>query len=158
MLAQKIRDALSSILPARQDDDTGPDPVDLAVAALFVELVRADFEVQESERRMVIAALGSIFELDEPSARELLAAAEDRANETVSLFEYTDIIHNALSPSDKIEVVEHLFRIAFADGHLGDHEDHMLRKVRGLLHIPQRDYIAAKQRARQAAEPAAKTT
>jgi uncharacterized tellurite resistance protein B-like protein len=47
-----------------------------------------------------------------------------------------------------VEIIERLWQIAFADNHLDKHEEHLVRKVADLLHVPHRDFIAAKKRAR----------
>jgi uncharacterized tellurite resistance protein B-like protein len=49
---------------------------------------------------------------------------------------------------ERITLIEMLWRVAWADKVLSDHEQHMMRKISSLLYIPHKDYIAAKQRAR----------
>ncbi|MCB1057425.1 MAG: TerB family tellurite resistance protein [Acidobacteria bacterium] len=124
------------------------DPVQLATAALFVEVMRSDFDEAPAERQVVESALARLLALDAAGVSELLAVAEDAARESVSLFEFTHPIHQNLSPEQKVEIIEGLWRVVFADGRMDAHEDHMMSKIRGLLHIPQEDYVAAKQRAR----------
>lgn len=131
--------------------DTDPQhAVRLATAVLFVELMRSDFEIFFAEQRQVLRSVERVLHLSRDEAEELLEMAEAAADESVSIFEFTQEIHNAFTPAQKVEVMEGLWRIAFADGSLSHMEDHMLRKIKGLLHIPQKDYIAAKQRAREA--------
>jgi len=122
--------------------------VSLATAALLVEMTRSDFEVHPEERKTVETAMTKLLHLSPEEAASILELAEQKADDSVSLYEFTSLIHDKFSPERKVEVVEHLWRVAFADGRLADHEMHMMRKVKGLLHIPQRDYVAAKQRAR----------
>ena len=40
--------------------------------------------------------------------------------------------------------------VAYADGHLDAHENHLINKVAGLLHVTHGEYIAAKLHAKQA--------
>jgi uncharacterized tellurite resistance protein B-like protein len=51
---------------------------------------------------------------------------------------------------DKVRMVEHLWRVAYADGVLTAHENHLMRRVSDLLHVPHGAYISAKMRAKQA--------
>ena len=113
-----------------------------------MEMVRSDFEIDREEIQAVEAAVRDLVGTDEEALHELLRQAERNAEESVSLYEFTRVLHEKLTPEQKLEVVEALWRIAFADGRLDDHELHMMRKIQGLLHIPQKDLIAAKQRAR----------
>ena len=47
-----------------------------------------------------------------------------------------------------MQVVERLWRIAYADEHVDRLEEHLVRKIANLLHVSHRDYIAAKLAAR----------
>jgi uncharacterized tellurite resistance protein B-like protein len=44
-----------------------------------------------------------------------------------------------------------MWQVAYADGHLAAHENHVLWRVADLLHVPHGAYIHAKLRARAAA-------
>lgn len=133
---------------APQDGETRA--VHLATASLFLELMRSDFEILFSEQRQVLRSVERVLELNRDEAEELVHLAEQQVEETVSLYEFTAQIHGAFTSEQKVQVIENLWRIAFADGSLSHLEEHMMRKVKGLLHVPQKDYIAAKKRAREA--------
>lgn len=149
-LLSTLRDLLEGRTGNAGDVPGDSDPVQLATAALFVQVMRSDFDEGPRERRVVEGALERILGLDREGVAELLALAEEAARESVSLFEFTHPIHQNLSAAQKLEVIEGLWRVVFADGRMDAHEDHMMSKIRGLLHIPQEDYVAAKQRARDA--------
>jgi uncharacterized tellurite resistance protein B-like protein len=51
----------------------------------------------------------------------------------------------------KLRMVEHMWRVAYADGHLSEHERHVLWRVADLLHVPQGAYVNARLRAQQTA-------
>ncbi|MEM9292140.1 MAG: TerB family tellurite resistance protein [Acidobacteriota bacterium] len=123
--------------------------VRLAAAALFAELIGADFHHHPEERRTALAAIQKALELPREEADALLDLAEDEASISVSLYEFTRLVHQHFSEAEKLRVVEGLWRVAYADGRLDHHEDHMLRKVKSLLHIPQAAFIEAKLRARE---------
>jgi uncharacterized tellurite resistance protein B-like protein len=120
----------------------------LATAALFVEMMRADFEVTEDERRKLEALVSETLELDPAETGELLAVAEREVDSSVELFQFTRLIDEAFTPEQKAQVVERLWRIAYADEHVDRLEEHMVRKIANLLHVSHRDYIAAKLAAR----------
>ncbi len=52
----------------------------------------------------------------------------------------------------KLRMVEHMWRIAYADGRLGDQERHVMWRLSDLLHVPQGAYINAKMRAQARAD------
>ncbi len=116
----------------------------LAAAALLVEMTRADFTVEQSEREAVLEALRRTFPLQERELTELVALAESEASNTVSLFPFTDLINRHYGPEEKRTLIRMLWRVAAADGHLDKYEDHLVRKVAELLYVPHRDFIRCK--------------
>jgi uncharacterized tellurite resistance protein B-like protein len=135
---------------AGQADADSEHALHLATAALFIEVMRADFAVKEEERAMVVEAVREALALSPEETAELVQLAEEEARQSVSLFEFTRLVDRGFSPDQKKEVVELLWRIALADSHLEMHEEYTVRKIAGLLHVPHQDFIEAKRRARQA--------
>ncbi len=125
-----------------------PDPVQVATAALLSQMVDADFEETDQEIGQLRSAVQALLGLDEQDTDELVAQATAEARVSVSLYEFTRVLHRSLDPADKVRVVELLWQIAYADGDLAPEEEFLVRKVARLLHVPDRDFIAAKKRAR----------
>jgi uncharacterized tellurite resistance protein B-like protein len=122
----------------------------LATAALFVEMMRVDFQVTDEERRNLETVVRETLGLDPDETRELLALAEEEVDAAVELFQFTRLIDESFSTEQKALLVERLWRIAYADAHVDRLEEHLVRKIANLLHVSHRDYIAAKQAARPA--------
>ena len=116
----------------------------LAAAVLLVEIARADFHIDPRERAAIRRVLASAYDLRRDEAADLVARAEAAAEESVSLYEFTRPLNEALSPADKVEIVEMLWRVAFADGRLDKYEEHQVRKTAELLYVPHRRFIRAK--------------
>jgi uncharacterized tellurite resistance protein B-like protein len=120
----------------------------LAAAALMFEIVRADAEVKDEERTVVRAAIQGTFGLKPDEADELMQLAEEESREAASLYEFTRLIDQAFTPEQKKRVVELLWLVAFADAEKHALEEHLVRRIAGLLHVPHPDFIDAKIRAR----------
>ena len=120
----------------------------IATAALFVEMTRADFQALQVENEAVLESLQTTLDLDRGTATELLGLAQEEAEEAIELFQFTRLVDSSFTAEQKVEIVERLWQIAFSDDHLDKHEEHLVRKVADLLHVPHRDFIAAKKRAR----------
>ena len=120
----------------------------LATAVLFVEVTRADFEVEDVEDRMVLEAIESTLEISSEQAHELLELAKIEASEAVELFQFTRLVDRGFTAAQKIDVLQRLWEVAFSDSHLDHQEERLVRKVADLLHVPHSDFIAAKKRAR----------
>ena len=135
----------------RKRDETPRDPAParrLAVATLLVEIARADFEVDASERTAIRRMLASAYGLDPGSARLLVEEAERAIEEAVSLYEFTSRLNEELSPPEKVEIIEMLWRVAFADGRLDKYEEHLVRRIADLIHVPHSVFIRMKHKAR----------
>lgn len=128
----------------------------VATAALLLEVMRSDGEISPAERTTIAAALRGHFALDAAEHETLLALAEEEARQANDYYQFTSLINRHCEREEKLRIVENLWRVAMADAHLDAHELHLMRKLADLLHIGHADYVAAKQRARAAANfPAA---
>jgi uncharacterized tellurite resistance protein B-like protein len=122
----------------------------LATAALLVEVVRGDGSIAPAERAAMLAAIGAKFGLAADEAAALVDLAEQETRSASDYFQFTSLINRSFSPAQKLRVIELMWRVAYADATLSAHEQHVMRKVAELLHVPHGDYIAAKMRARDA--------
>ena len=120
----------------------------LAAAALLFEVVRADATVKDEERTVVRAAVQSTFGLAREEAEELVHLAEQASRSAGSLHEFTSLVDRELAPDQKKRLVELLWLVVFADAEKDAHEEHLVRRIAGLLHVPHPDFIDAKIRAR----------
>jgi uncharacterized tellurite resistance protein B-like protein len=120
----------------------------VAAAALLFEVGRGDGEVKAEERTVMRAAIQSTLGLTASETEELLALAEAQSRSAVSLYEFTSLLDREFSPEQKKRVVELLWLVAFADGEKHAHEEHLVRQIANLLHVPHPDFIDAKIRAR----------
>jgi len=123
----------------------------LATAALLVEVVRSDGTIAPAEREAMLAALGGKFSLAPQEAAALVELAEQESRLANDTYQFTSLINRDFSPAQKLRVIELMWQVAYADDALGAHEQHVLRRIAELLHVPHGDYIAAKMRARDAA-------
>jgi uncharacterized tellurite resistance protein B-like protein len=123
----------------------------LAVAALLVEILRADFDASADERRQVLESLRSLLGLDATACAELLDLAERRIDQSHDLYQFTSEVNRAYSAQDKLRLVEQLWRVARADERVHKYEEHLIRRIADLLHVPHSAYIAAKLRSEDTA-------
>jgi uncharacterized tellurite resistance protein B-like protein len=124
----------------------------LATAALLIEMMRADAEVSEEERGMVMKTIMAVFHLNEEESQMLLCSAEDRVRKATGYYEFTALINKGFAYQQKVKVVEHLWEIAFADKSLDKHEEHMVRKIADLIYVEHKDFIDAKLRVKKKIE------
>ena len=122
------------------------DEVRLALTALLVEAAHSHDHFDENERTVVAKLLQWHFNLSPADARALLAAGEREAERSAELFHFTRIINERLSFDRRVELIEMLWEVAYADGVLDEYEDSLLRRVGGLIYVPDRERGMARQR------------
>jgi uncharacterized tellurite resistance protein B-like protein len=120
----------------------------LAVAVLLHEARRADYAEGGKESAVGEEALADLFALERPAGRALLAQGRERAGQLTSFHAPVTAINRAFPVDERIRVVEHLWRVAFADGDLSYYEDHYVRKIAHLLYVPNTQSMLARNRAR----------
>jgi len=143
-------DRLMAWLKEERDDlPRGQDEPQLAVAALLMEAALVDGRLQPAERAAVHNLLERRFGLSVAAAERLTAAAQHEAENATQLFGFTRTVNERFARDRRIELVEMLWEVAYADGTLDPLEDAMLRQVGGLIDVPDHERGAARRRVLQ---------
>jgi len=153
-MLKKLRDIFNnSLINSDQGGSADRDhALRLATAALLIEVVRADYEEDIKETEAVIWQLQTHFDLTEEETLLLVEEAAQKADHSVSLQEFTRLLHENLSEKEKHSVIEMLWLIALADDHLDKHEDYVVRKVAELLYVTHGDLIRIRNEVKKAHE------
>jgi len=151
-MLKTLRDLFDAVLPPHPDAPPAhaEHALQLATAVLLVEVMRSDPEIADAERKAVALALRNQFGLRDDEGERLVELAQRASREATDYFAFTSKINEAFDMPQKIVIVEHMWRVAYADGVLGAHENHVMRRLSDLLHIPHGAYVNAKARAREA--------
>ena len=112
------------------------DRLQLATAALLIEMVHADFDVSEDEESALIEAMRKGYNLDDEKLEEIVTLAHQEKRDATSLYSFTRLINDHYSEQQKLEVIRLLWKVAYADQHFDKHELHLMRKISDLLYIP----------------------
>ena len=140
-----IRDILkryggSAVEDGKDDEHT----VLMATTTLLMEVARADFMISPEEKQAVQHILESHYDISPAVSSRILAAARQEAEAATSLYPFTRRINRDCSLEDKLAILRLLWHVSSSDGAIDSHEEHLVRKVAGLLHVPHREYIRAK--------------
>lgn len=137
---QRLRRVLLS-REAPGGGEPAPEQLRLAVAALLVEMARADFTRCDEQDRASCRLLADYFGLSGDGAMALVREAEAAVDRSVSLRDFTAPLHQALAEEDKQRVILMLWRVALTDRQLDRHEEHLVTKLAELLYVPRRDVL-----------------
>ncbi len=116
----------------------------LAVAALLIEVATADHVMDGTELNALINLLERKFSLPHEQLLELADLAKTEAAEATSLYQFTQLINNECTASEKFELIKGMWEIAYADNQLDKYEEYVIRKVADLIHVSHSDFIRAK--------------
>ena len=107
----------------------------MATAVLMVDVARADHVFDESELERVLQLIETHFQLTAEEAAVLMNRADQKADDMVSLHEFTQLLHRNLADSEKAQIISLLWQVAYADGRLDKYEDSLVLKISDLLYV-----------------------
>ncbi|MDA3942788.1 MAG: TerB family tellurite resistance protein [Bacteroidetes bacterium] len=116
----------------------------IAAAVLMLEMAHVDNNHDPQEYDVIRRQLQSHFGLDASEVEELIAEAAPQAEKSVSLYRYLKTLNEGFDEAEKREVLEMLWRVAYADNELDAHEEHLLRELAELLYLPHEQFLKAK--------------
>lgn len=144
----KVRDFLATKFAQDTDPskDQKIDKIHRAAAALLVDAALLDGSFGEAERQQIILHCVQNFDMAEADALVLIAAAEEQSAKAVDLHGYINEFAPHFDYADRLTILESLWAVAYADGHLHDYEANLIRRVTGLLGISDKENGAARKR------------
>jgi len=116
----------------------------LASAALLIEVMNIDANIDERENAALISVLKRTFDLDDSTLNQLIDLAHEEANNSSSLHEFTSLVNKQFAYDQKKELIKNMWEIAFADGVLDKYEEHLIRKTADLIYVSHSDFIKTK--------------
>mgnify|MGYP001767161429 FL=1 len=146
-----LKGFFNQLVDSGAQDKTAGKTLQIATAALLVEMMLTDNHIAAEESALIEKTLREQFSLEAGELGDLLKLADAEARQAVGYYPFTSLINKQCSLEQKVRIVENMWHVAMSDGHISAHENHLMRKIADLLYVGHADYIAAKQRARQAA-------
>lgn len=116
----------------------------VATAALLIEVAKADGDFSKDERERIINLMKKDFDLDDECVDELMELSEQKVKDSISVYEFTSVINETFSQSEKLELLKNLWRIIYEDGKLDSHEDRLIKIIGSTMNVEHKDIIAAK--------------
>lgn len=146
-MIEKIKILFSKKVLEAEADSTSADQ--LATAALLIEVMVIDGNLDPDEIQSISATLARMLDLSAQQVDELIELSQAEVREATSLYQFTSEINKHFDHNKKLSLMTAMWQVAFADGHLDKHEENIIRRVADLLHIRHSEYIRCKQLARE---------
>lgn len=120
-----------------------------ACIALLLETSMADEILDESELMALKNTLQKDFQINENEIDELIDLAKENVEDSTSLYEFTRDINDNFDATERVKLIESMWKIAYADGNIDKYEEHIIRKVSNLIYVAHSDFIKAKLSAKE---------
>lgn len=134
-----------------------PDEFHLAAAALLVHAATADMDFGPAERARIEWLCEHRFGLDAAESAALIAAAEREVETSVQMLRFTRTIKDGFSYEERVQLVEMLWEVVYADAIVEAHEAQLMRRIAGLIYVDDRDSGLARARVRARLDAAGET-
>jgi uncharacterized tellurite resistance protein B-like protein len=119
----------------------------LAVVALFVELAQSDRQLVPEELSAIERIVRDRFGLDAATAARLIAAARRELDAALEDWVFATAVRNTFGAAERVEIVELLWEIVYADGPLVRLEESLMRRLSAQLDIGEAEGAAARAQA-----------
>lgn len=127
-------------------DDTAPaqsgriDELQVAVVALLVRAAStSDSTFDDNERATIASIAAANFDLKADEVAALMTAATTDEAGTLDLHRWVQAIKKHYDEAERINLIEKMWEVVYADGVLDDYEANLLRRVAGLIYVPDRE-------------------
>lgn len=134
----------------QDEDDSGISATssNLASAALLIEVMKSDHELDQRETDEFMKLLQESLDIPSDELQTMRSLAEEEAKQATSLYEFTRLINDEYDYEQKVKLIENMWRIAFSDEELDKYEEHLIRKVSELIYVSHSDFIKVKLKVR----------
>ncbi len=126
------------------DEDILEHQLQLACAALMIEVLYADHSVGQSEIDTLHKVLQEKFQLSHGEALNLIQLADEERIESTDYYQFTSLINEFYTQQQKRELITRLWQMAYADNRVHKLEEHLVRRLADLLHVPHSAFMQSK--------------
>ena len=110
----------------------------ILITALLIHAAKIDDKYTNVEKEIIKKAVISLSKITPNEAEELLKKAEEKEQESNQIVEFTrEVKKNSMK--FRLKIIEILWKIVYSDGTSDNYESNLIRRVCGLLYIPDRD-------------------
>ena len=147
-MIDNLFELFKKLIDVPDDEPQADNAIVLAAVSLMLEVARSDSGSEHMEHAVIRNILTSEFNVESGLIDSLLEAGVEKVEDAIDLFQFTQLINEHYSHKQKEGLVYAMWRVALADGNVQAIEDHIIRRVAGLIHVAHGDFIRLKLKAR----------
>ena len=122
-----------------EDENKEFSTIQIAITTLMIQTAIYDGVFDEKEKSEILELIKRYFNFNEEQKLSLFKTAMKVSDDSNDIQQFTHTLNANLSNEEKLNIVEMLWKIIIADGHIDDYENTLIRKISGLLYVSDRD-------------------
>jgi len=135
-----------------EDESTIEHELQLACAALMLEMIRVDDVIDEDEEEKLLRIIKTQCDLSQEETNELIELARDKVHDATDYYQFTSLLNKHYTQQQKQQLIKHLWDLALADNVIDKYEEHLVRNLAELLHVPHSAFIKMKLKAQESSK------
>ncbi len=121
----------------KKNKETATDK-NVLIASLLIHAAKIDENYTDIEKKIIKKALADLYKISLDEAGKILIKAEKKEQESNQIHEFTKEIKKN-SMEFRLKIIEILWQIIYSDDTNDMYESNLIRRVCGLLYIPDAD-------------------
>ena len=122
--------------------------IDLIACVLGYEVARADGNISDDELNSLLNEIEKITANVNKNQDEIFSLIKNYSENSVSFHEFISDINNDFNKEDKLELIQYLWSVAYADNVLDVNEERLIRRIANLINLKDIDVLRLKDKAK----------
>ena len=122
--------------------------IDLIACVLAYEVARADGNISDDELNSLLKEIEKITADVNKNQDEIFSLIKNYSENSVSFHEFISDINNDFNKEDKLELIQYLWSVAYADNVLDVNEERLIRRIANLINLKDLDVLRLKDKAK----------
>jgi uncharacterized tellurite resistance protein B-like protein len=122
--------------------------IDLIACVLAYEVARADGDISDDELSSLLKEIEKITADVDKNPDEIFNLIKNYSENSVSFHEFITDINNDFVKEDKLELINYLWDVAYADNILDVNEERLIRRIADLINLKDLDVLRLKDKAK----------
>ena len=119
----------------------------ILIASLLIECAKEDGDFSDDEIIKIKSLLNTKLNINGNDVNAIFDAALEITQDNVEIYSLTKDIRDNFSHEEILKILEYMWTVMLADGHVDDFEAALMRKIIGLFHLTGKDSSIAKENA-----------
>jgi len=128
----------------KKDNSNREFEIELTAVVLAYEIARADGNILESELNILMKEVTAISDKVNKTNDEIFNIIEEFSKNSISFYEFIEDINNEFLYDDKLQLLNFLWEVAYADSILEINEERLIRRIADLIKVKDIDVLKIK--------------